>query len=224
MADSSDKKCVDYTKAQSEKFFKVYDILKSKGIALKYVHHCNSAGLVSYDDERYTAYRAGIVLYGLLPDRNEKIDLAIKPLMEVKSYISMVKTVGGGECVSYGGDFKSDKETTLATIPMGYADGYIRDFSNRAEVLINGKRARVCGRVCMDQFVVDITGIDAKCGDEVVLMGKSGEDIISADELSEIASTINYETVCLIGKRVPRVYIKDNKTLAVMKDFCKVVY
>ena len=134
------------------------------------------------------------------------------PAMELKSHITYVKNVPAGVQISYGGTFVTEKETRVATIPVGYADGYPRLLSNKGWVLIHGKKAPVLGRVCMDQFMVDVSEIpDVKTGDEVTLMGRDGEEQISVDTLGELSGRFPYEFVCDIAKRVPRIYIKDGK-------------
>ena len=152
--------------------------------------------------------RSGIISYGLYPSEEmDKSAFPIIPAMEWKSVVSFVKNLPSGVAVGYGGTYVTDKETTVATIPVGYADGYPRSLSNKGEVIIKGKKAPIIGRVCMDQFMVDVTNIpDVKMGDEVTLMGKDNGEEISCEEISEKAGSFNYEFVCDIGKRVPRVY------------------
>ena len=161
------------------------------------------------------AVRAGIILYGLYPSEDvEREPVPLKPLMELKSHIAYIKTVEAGVQISYGGTFTTQRETRVATIPVGYADGYARGLSNKGSVLIRGKRAPILGRVCMDQFMVDVTDIpQAKELDEVVLLGRSGEEQITLEELGELSGRFNYEFACCISKRVPRIYFKDGQVM-----------
>ena len=162
--------------------------------------------------------RSGIITYGLYPSEEmDKENFKIIPAMELKSQVSFVKTLKAGTPVGYGGTYVTDKETVIATIPVGYADGYPRSLSNKGRVIIKGQSAPIVGRVCMDQFMVDVTCIEGvKQGDEVTLMGKEGEEFISCEELSGLAGSFNYEFVCDISKRVPRVYYKDGKIVDVV--------
>ena len=157
--------------------------------------------------------RAGIILYGLWPSdevSHEKIELY--PAMELKSRIWMVKKGDAGVPVSYGGTYITDKECKIATVTIGYADGYPRCLSNKGQVIVRGKRVPIIGRICMDQFMIDVSELDeVMLGDTVTLIGQDGEEYISMDEFSELSNRINYESVCDIGKRVPRVYVKNNK-------------
>ena len=157
--------------------------------------------------------RAGITIYGIYPSEEvEKDVVKLQPVMSLKSHISYVKDVEPGTEVSYGGTYTTDRVTRLATIPVGYADGYPRMLSNKGWVLIHGKKAPICGRVCMDQFMVDITHIpDAKTGDEVTLLGTDGEEEITADTIGDLSGRFSYEFVCDISKRVPRIYIRDGE-------------
>ena len=148
--------------------------------------------------------------------------LDLKPVMSLKSHITYIKKVGPGHGISYGYTYVTPKETLVATVPVGYGDGYPRLLSNRGSVLIHGHRAPIIGRVCMDQFMVDVTDLaDVKEGDEVTLAGRDGDDEITFDELAGLTGTISYELVCDVGRRVPRVYIKDGK--AVEMSVCETV-
>ncbi len=203
-ADEADKA---YTYEQKKKFDSFFERLGAKGISIPIRHIANSAAIMEFDDFGYEMARCGIVTYGLYPsDEVVKNNLSLIPAMSLKTHIAHIKTVPKGTCISYGATYKAEKEAVIATIPVGYADGYPRLLSNRGRVLIGGKSAPIVGRVCMDQFMVDITGISAKVGDCVTLMGKDGEEEITADEIAKNAGTINYEIVCGISQRVPRVY------------------
>lgn len=164
-------------------------------------------------DAYFDAVRAGIILYGMYPSNEvEKDKILLKPAMELKSHIAYIKEVEPGVEISYGGTFTTEKVTRVATIPVGYADGYSRGLSNKGSVLIRGKRAKILGKVCMDQFMVDVTEIpEAKELDEVTLLGKDGTDCITMEELGELSGRFNYEFACCISKRVPRVYYKNGQ-------------
>ena len=150
--------------------------------------------------------RPGIMLYGLKPSSQVK-DISLKPALTWKTKVVYLKEVSADTGISYGLTYKTDKKTKVATLPLGYADGYSRLLSNKAEVLIKGKRAPVIGNVCMDQFMVDVTDIPVEIGDEVILIGEQNHEKISASELANIMGTINYEVICSISERVPRLYI-----------------
>jgi len=201
------------TKKQYDLFVDCIEKLKQEGIYFQ-VHHCsNSAGTLKHKDFHLDMVRPGIILYGLNPSSAFK-EFDLKPAFILKSVVSMIKTVNKGDSVSYGKTFIAENNLKVATIPVGYADGYSRGLSNKGFVIINGKKANILGRVCMDQMMVDITNIeDVNVGDEVILFG---DEKLTIDEYSALIDTINYETVCLVGKRVPRVYYKDGKEVAVV--------
>ena len=189
------------------------DLLEKNGIHIP-LHHCsNSAGIIRVPEANLNIVRAGITIYGIYPSEEVEKDIVmLKPVMSLKSHVSYVKDVEPGVQVSYGGTYTTDHVTKMATIPVGYADGYPRMLSNKGWVLIHGKKAPICGRVCMDQFMVDVTEIpDVKTGDEVTLLGKDGDEVISADTLGDLSGRFSYEFVCNISKRVPRIYIRDGK-------------
>lgn len=195
-----------FTREQQSKF---ENIIKSvQDLNLPYAHSMNSAGGLWYQDRISNLTRLGIMLYGLKPDYMNILPPGIEPVMEWKSVISMIKTVFPGETIGYGRSYKVKNKMRIATIPTGYADGYNRGLSNKGHVLIHGKKAAIVGRICMDQFMVDVTDIpEAREYEEVVLIGKNGNEIISADDMAQMIGTIGYEIVCDVGKRVPRVYI-----------------
>ena len=216
VSDESGDLSREFTKAQFDKFIGFVNRLKSSGCDVGLVHCCNSAGVLSYPEFHLDLVRPGVILYGLNPS-DECVLNDLRPVMELKSVVSMVKNVPADTPVSYGRTFVTSRESTLATVCIGYADGYPRALSNKGEVLIRGKRAKIAGRVCMDQIIVDVTGIDGVCeGDVVTLFGRDGDEFIGTDELAKIDSTIPYELICLIGKRVPRLYLKDNKAVDVV--------
>ncbi len=180
-------------------------------------HVANSAAIIDLPEIHYDAVRPGIILYGYYPScevKKENIDL--KPVMTLKANVVHIKTLPPGEYVSYGRKFKTEKESIIATLPVGYADGYTRLLFEKGKVIINGKFAPVIGRICMDQCMIDVTEIQGvKVGDEVILMGEDEHNIFTADTIGELIGTINYEVVCMITKRVPRVYVKEGKVVKI---------
>lgn len=191
-----------FTAEQYNRFYKAINTLKSSGIDPEYKHCCNSAALCLDSDKHLNMCRAGIILYGLTPSAELKLPQNFKPVMSFKSVVSQVKNIHCGDTVSYGRTFKAKKNMTVATVSAGYADGYFRLLSNKGYVLINGKRANIIGRICMDQFCVDITDIsDVKRGDEVLLFGND----LPVEQLADMAHTINYELVCAVSNRVKRI-------------------
>lgn len=195
---------------QYEKFQEFIRALEQEGLHIPMKHCSNSAGIIRMQEANLDAVRAGIILYGLYPSKEvEREPVPLKPLMSLRSHIAYIKTVEPGAEISYGGIFTTVRETRVATIPVGYADGYPRGLSNKGSVLIRGKRAPILGRVCMDQFMVDVTDIpEAEELDQVTLLGKDGEDCITMEELGELSGRFNYEFACCISKRVPRVYLE----------------
>lgn len=211
-ADDITPEGIAYTELQQQRFDRTVDELEQAGIHFRCRHLQNSAGIENERDCHYNYVRAGIILYGMPVDTKAGCALNLRPLLSIRSVVSMVKTLPAGNCISYGRHYITDGDRKIATIPIGYADGYLRCMSGRASVLIRGKRARVIGNVCMDQIMVDVTGIDGVAeGDIATIVGQDGEDSITFDELAGYADTISYELFCLIGKRVPRVYFKDGK-------------
>ena len=178
------------------------------------LHHCsNSAGIIRVPEANLSIVRAGITIYGIYPSSEVERDIVkLAPVMELKSHITYVKDVPAGAAISYGGTYVAEKKKRVATIPVGYADGYPRQLSNKGWVLIHGKKAPILGRVCMDQFMADVTEIDnVKKGDEVTLLGRDGDEFISIEEMGDLCGRFSYEFACDISPRVPRVYIKDGK-------------
>lgn len=215
-ADETDK---TYTKMQHEQFVWMQRALLEKAIEIPYLDCDNSAGIIDFPDLKHDLARAGISLYGMYPsdEVNQQV-VDLKPALELISHISFVKEVEAGTSISYGGTFVAPKKMRVATIPVGYGDGYPRSLSNKADVLIRGKRARILGRVCMDQFMVDVTDIPkASFMDQVILVGADGEEHISVEELSELSGRFPYEFVCCLSKRIPRVYTRDGK-VTIQKD------
>ncbi|MBO4877392.1 MAG: alanine racemase [Ruminococcus sp.] len=208
VADSDDPDNISYTDRQEQFILDTYDELVKLGIKLRHLHFMNSAATCYRNNSRSTLSRAGIILYGLHPDISLDIPEGLEPLMELKAVISHVKNVKPGDCISYGRTFTADREMRIATVTIGYADGYSRLLSGKGEILVHGVRCPIVGRVCMDQLMMDVSGVpEAKSGDIVTLIGRDGDDIITADELASVYGTIGYEVVCGISKRVPRIYI-----------------
>ncbi len=205
-ADEPDGQAV--TEHQYALFCRVIDRLKAMGITFALRHCCNSAALMRFPHMHMDMVRPGIILYGLLPDASLENQLPLRPAMTVKSVLSMVKTVPVGTTVSYGRTFVTETPCTLATMPVGYADGLPRSLSDRWQVCVNGQSAPIVGRICMDQCMLDIGGIEGtQVGDEVILLG--GTDDCSAAHFAATAGTIPYEVVCDIGKRVPRLFLEN---------------
>lgn len=193
-----------FTDKQYSRFCTAAERFEKAGIRPKYRHCCNSAAFCLDSDKHFDMCRPGIILYGLTPSSDLKLKEAFVPVMTVKSVVSMVKTIKKGDTVSYGRTFTAENEMKIATVTAGYADGYPRLLSNKGYVLINGKRANIIGRVCMDQLSVDVSDIDnVKQGDEVILFGKT----LPVEELADMCGTINYEIICGISPRVPRITV-----------------
>lgn len=208
----------EYTEQQIKCFNYVISSLKEMGVDTdKLICHCsNSAAIMDYPQAHINMVRAGIILYGLAPSGKLKGQMNLKPAMELKTVVAHIKEIEPDTTISYGRTFAADKRLKIATVPIGYADGYIRNLANDAYMIVNGKKAKVVGRICMDQCMLDVTDIDeVKVGDVVTVAGKVGDTEISIDDVASWTGTINYEVVCLVGKRVPRVYIKDNEIATV---------
>ena len=208
--------CEDLTRSreQTRLFCGFCEMLEGKGVHIPIRHLNNSAGLMNFDNH-YEMVRSGIVTYGMYPSTEvDPTRLAIKPALQWLSRVTHVKTLPAGREISYGGTYVTTAPTRVATIPVGYADGYRRSLSGKFYVLIRGKRAPILGRICMDQMMVDVTDIpDVQLNDRVVLVGQSGEEVITMEALAQAADTFNYEMVCGISRRVPRVYSRGGKTI-----------
>lgn len=193
---------------------------KDNNFKFRFVHCSNSAGIIDMPDANMDLVRAGIILYGMWPSNEVSRDaLKLEPVLSLKSHIVYVKDVGAGIPVSYNGTYITENTTRIATIPVGYADGYPRNLSNTGTVIICGKRAPIIGRVCMDQLMVDVTHIpECKEGDEVTLIGRDGDECITIEELGDISGRFNYEFACEIGKRTPRVFFRHGKPFCA-KDY-----
>lgn len=208
----------EITKKQAALFISRCNTLEKQGIHFETRHCCNSAGslTIGKGEAGLDCVREGITLYGLSPSPALKGAAKLCPVMSLKTVVSMVKTIEKGDTVSYGMTFTAQGKMKLASVCIGYADGYPRRLSSKGYMLIKGQKAPIVGRVCMDQLMLDVTGIDGvKIGDEVTVFGKSGDAELSVDEVAAAADTINYELICILGKRVPRVFLKDGKVLSV---------
>lgn len=206
-ADEQDKTA---TLEQSRRFRDFYEMLKKEDINIPIRHIANSAGIIDIPEADLNMVRCGISTYGIYPSEEVgKEKLTLIPAMELKSHVIYVKSVNAGVGVSYGATYITERKTRIATIPVGYADGYSRNLSNCGKVIIHGKLAPIIGRICMDQFMVDVTKIkDVKQGDTVTLLGRDQKSYISVEELSAWSHSFPYELVCTIGKRIPRVYLQ----------------
>ena len=196
-----------FTQSQWKAFQQAVVIAQEIGISCRYLHMASSATLTAFPAYSARLVRPGIMLYGSYPSPAFQALVPLKPVMTLKTRIHFLKSVPPGTRISYGGTFATTRESLIATLPIGYADGYSRHLSNRGEVLIRGKRAPIVGKVCMDFIMVDVTDIPgASVGDEVVLIGKQGRGQITTEEIAEKINSISYEVLCAIGKRVPRIY------------------
>ena len=196
-----------FTHNQWRAFQGAVAIAQKLGISSRYLHIASSATLAAFPAYCARLVRPGIMLYGSYPAPTFRSLIPLKPVMTLKTRIHFLKSVPPGTRISYGGAFKAKRESLIATLPIGYADGYSRHLSNHGEVLIHGKRAPVVGKVCMDFIMVDVTDIPrVSAGDEVILMGRQGKEQITPEEIAEKTDSISYEVLCSIGKRVPRVY------------------
>ena len=215
-ADEADKA---YTLEQYNKFVKMNDMLEERGLHIPVKHAANSAAIMDFDNMMFNMVRPGIILYGAYPsDEVKKENLSLSPAMSIKTHVSYVKDVNEGDSISYGRKYTAPSKRRIATIPVGYADGFIRAYSKGGKVLIRGEYAPIVGRICMDQFMVDVTDIDGvEVNDEVVLMGRQGDKEITADFIASVLDTINYEVFCTLSKRVPRQYIQNGKIVKTIK-------
>lgn len=209
-ADAQDK---TMAKDQFRQFLKMKEMLAQRGISIPVSHCANSAAMIDMPKTNMSLVRAGISLYGLWPsDEVRKEHLDLQPALSLKSRIVFLKELKPGRTVSYGATYETKKTQRIATIPVGYADGYARSLSNRGYVLIHGKAAPICGRICMDQFMADVTDIpEAAEGDTVTLIGMDGSREISMEEIGDLSGRFNYEFACDLGKRIPRVYVREGK-------------
>lgn len=219
---AADEEDQSYTKEQLLLFNRVIDRCLEKEIYIPLVHAANSAAAIAHPNSHYNLIRLGLSLYGHYPfDDFRSYSINLLPALTFKSRIIMVKALPPGSAISYGCTYITDRETLIATIPVGYADGYSRLLSNQGQVLIRGQRVPVVGRICMDHLMVNVSSIPgARRGDEVVLYGRQGEEQITVEEVAGRIGTINYEILCSVNKRVPRLYFRDDKLVS-LQDFAK---
>ena len=210
---SADEENEGYTRMQYERFVRFNERLKAEGLVIPVKHACNSAGLIKFPEMQLDMVRAGIIIYGMYPSREfDRNLIELVPAMKFKARVSQVKKLDAGSCLSYGMTYKLENTMKIATISVGYADGYPRNLSNRASVFVNGETTGQIGRICMDQCMIDATRVNnINIGDEVTLFGDAEPNGVSVDSIAELLGTINYEVTCGISKRVPRVYIKNGK-------------
>lgn len=205
----ADEKTIEAAKEPFARYMQFVQELEKKGIRIPIRHVSNSASIISFPEANLDMVRSGITSYGLYPSEDvPKEILKLQPAMSWKSKISFVKPIEPGTSISYGGTFTAEKPMIVATVPLGYADGMKRDLSGKGRVLIHGQYAQILGRVCMDQFMIDVTDIsNVKMGDTVTIFGKDGDKCIPVEEIAELSHSFNYEFVCGISNRVPRKYI-----------------
>jgi len=216
-ADARDKTMAN---AQVHNFSQMREMLNERGEKIPILHCSNSAAIIDMPAANMSVVRAGISLYGMWPsDEVQKSNLDLQPVLSLKSQVVFVKELEAGRTISYGATYETAGRERIATIPIGYGDGYPRSLSNKGYVLIHGKRAPICGRICMDQFMVNVSHIpEAKEGDAVVLIGRDGQEVISMEEIGELSGRFNYEFACDLSKRIPRVYVKGGK-ITETKDY-----
>ena len=206
---SADQTDLKFAHRQLERFNQFYGALEAQGVHIPIRHAANSAAIIQFPEAHFELVRPGIILYGLVPSLQVGASLGLEPVMSWRARITHVKTIGRGETVSYGCTFRAAFETVVATVPAGYADGLRRALSNRGEMLVDGQRATIIGRVCMDQTMLEVTKIPGiRDGDVVTILGKDGLEQIDATEMAGWLGTISYEIVCGISQRVPREYIE----------------
>lgn len=213
-SDESDK---NYSNKQYKKFTDFNEKLVSKGVNIPLKHVSNSGAIIDMPNTYLDGVRAGIVLYGYYPSEDVlKQNLDLKKAITIKTQVAHVKILDKNEYVSYGRKFKTERKSIIATLPIGYADGYSRALTGKAKVIINGKFAPVVGTICMDQCMIDVTDIgDVHVGDEVIVLGKDKDLKFDADDMAKAMGTINYEVLCMIKQRIPRVYIEDGKVKSI---------
>ena len=213
-ADETDK---EYTNYQFQQYEWFSNKLMEKNISIPIRNIANSAAIMDLPNTHLDGVRPGIIMYGYYPSAQvNKENLDIRPVMSLKANIVYIKTLQAGEYIGYGRKFKTKRDSIIATLPLGYADGYTRLLSNKAKVIINGQFAPIVGNICMDQCMVDVTDIcGVKLGDEVILMGSDGNLKYDADDIASILGTINYEVICMLSRRIPRVYIKEGEIVKI---------
>ena len=215
-ADSLESSAAEFTKKQEKLFREITEKMEEEGLCCGKRHLQNSAAILTGVGAGFELARPGVILYGLNPS-SEVVDSNLKPVLSLKTVVSMSKWMPEGHPIGYGRTFYTSKNTKVATVPIGYADGYSRQLSGKATAIVNGKVVPIIGTICMDQMMLDVTAAQAKVGDEVTLIGKAGGEEITASDLAEKIGTINYEIVCMISKRVPRVYYENGKEIGVVQ-------
>lgn len=221
---NADTEQKELTYRQMEKFEKMIRAMEAEGAVFPLKHCANSAGIIESAGEQFNLVRAGIITYGMWPSEEVRKDaVRLKPILSLKSHVVYVKEIEAGTSISYGSTWTADCRRTIATVPVGYGDGYPRSLSNKGYVLIKGCKAPIVGRVCMDQLMVDVTEIpeQIQVGDRVTLIGKDGEQEITAEQLGELSGRFNYELMCDLGNRIPRIYYKDGKIKEIRDYFEK---
>lgn len=212
----SDEDRDDYTRLQFNRFMGVCNALEKRGIKIPIKHICNSAGIMMYPEYHLDMVRPGVIMYGMYPSNFvDKTRLDLKYVMSLKSVITYVKDIEPGRGVSYGVEYIADGVARIATVPVGYADGYLRMLAGKAKIAVNGKLFPIAGRICMDQCMIDVTSVNnIKRGDEALIFG---DGAVTVDDVAGWIGTINYEVTCMISRRIPRVYLKDGKVLKVIE-------
>ncbi len=212
---TSDEYDKTYTLLQYDRFMDVCNKLEEKGLHIPIRHICNSAGIMMYPEMHLDMVRPGVILYGMYPSNEvDKSRLDLIPAMTLKSTITHIKEVEAGRGVSYGKEYITDKRTKIATVPIGYADGYLRKLAKEGKMIVRGMKVPVIGRICMDQCMIDVTNVhNIDKGDEVIIFGREG---VTVDDLAHWLDTINYEVSCVIGRRIPRIYTKEGKAVKVL--------
>ena len=212
----SDEDRDDYTRLQFNRFMGVCNALEKRGVKIPIKHICNSAGIMMYPEYHLDMVRPGVIMYGMYPSNFvDKTRLDLKYVMSLKSVITYVKDIEPGRGVSYGVEYIADGVARIATVPVGYADGYLRMLAGKAKIAVNGKLFPIAGRICMDQCMIDVTSVNnIKRGDEALIFG---DGAVTVDDVAGWIGTINYEVTCMISRRIPRVYLKDGKVLKVIE-------
>ncbi len=220
-ADTADQ---TFTLGQIRKFETMVQSMEAAGIGFALKHCANSAGIIELPQQKFNLVRAGIISYGMWPSEEVKKDVVrLKPILSLKSHVVYVKEVEPGTTVSYGSTWAADQKRKIATVPVGYGDGYPRSLSNKGYVLIKGYKVPIVGRICMDQLMVDVTDIpeEVRVGDRVTLIGSDGKYTITAEELGELSGRFNYELMCDLGNRIPRIYYQNGKIKEIRDYFEK---
>ncbi len=221
---NADTENQEFTMRQIRKYCEMVTAMESAGVHFALKHCANSAGIIELSEQKFDLVRAGIISFGMWPSEEVRRNvIQLKPILSLKSHVVYVKSVEPGTPVSYGSTWVAKEKRTIATIPVGYGDGYPRSLSNKGYVLIKGFRAPIVGRVCMDQLMVDVTEIPEKIniGDRVVLIGQDGDLSISAEELGGLSGRFNYELMCDLGNRIPRIYYQNGKIIEIRDYFEK---